>query len=279
MKEQTVITYVVTHISADFDQIPISESVYAVNLEELEIPEFVKGNNLAESRFFFSRHPFECSSEVVGFVSARWNDRFPSMPRLGNLGTIVKALPTSCVFAPLVTAVPSRQALNIWIGLQNLDHPGMGLFLKSVADEALRERARKDLASRGLGVAILGGQVFLSKDNFLRLTFFMRRHLTDIISHHGKFPRFTYSCSRCGQKFERGVGRWGDSRHLGFLAERLIAMFFILNPEISPVAFDPPDSLSKLKRKPFRATLFLATNFIATKSLRKFNRMFRPCHH
>jgi hypothetical protein len=279
MIEQTVTTFVVTHLSSDFDQIPIGDSIFAVNLEELEIPEFVKGNDLAESRFFFSRHPFECSSDVVGFVSARWNDRFPDMPHLSNLAGVVGLLPKGCVFAPLITSVPSRVALRLWIGLQNLDHPGMGSILEGIANEAMGVKTRKDIASKRLGVAILGGQVFLGKENFLRLTYFMRHHLTNIISHYGKFPRFNYSCSRCGQNFEDGVGRWGRSRHLGFLAERLIALFFILNPEISPVALSRPDLLSKLKSRRYRDTFSLATNFMATKFLRLINRVLRPCGH
>jgi hypothetical protein len=279
MLEQTVTTFVVTHLSSDFDQIPISDSIFAVNLEELELPQFVKGNDLAESRFFFSRHPLECSSDVVGFVSARWNDRFPDMPSLSDLAGVVGLLPKGCVLAPLITAVPSPVALRLWVGLQNMDHPGMGSILQGIANEAIGVETRKSLAIKRLGVAILGGQVFLGKEDFLRLTYFMRHHLTTIISHHGKFPRFNYSCSRCGRNFEDGVGRWGRSRHLGFLAERLIALFFILNPEISPVAFSRPNLLSKLKSRRYRDTFSLATNFMATKFLRLFNRVLRPCGH
>jgi hypothetical protein len=107
----------------------------------------------------------------------------------------------------------------------------------------------------------------------------MRSNIYRVVNEHGIHPPFKYACSDCGLKFTHGVGRWGDSRHLGFLAERFLASFFIVHPELVPTTISGDEAIKLKSRNVLSAGLRLCYELVMTILLRARRRYFGRCVH
>lgn len=230
MSKQEVEIFVVSHLDSLLDAVPSNEEITKLNLDSLDIPEHYRGNHLAESRFFFARNALRSTAVVIGFASARWHERFPSLPKLDQVSALLVGLKPHRYFAPMTSPVLSSTGLEIWIAMQDLEHPGMGRFLR----KTVRDYTATRPLIKSFGYSVMGGQIFAPKDVFVDLQHFVVSNINTLYEKYGLFPPFKYSCSNCGRVFQDGVGRWSRVRHLGFLAERLISLYFILNSDLLP---------------------------------------------
>ena len=273
MEKKTVDIFVVSHLDSLLDQVPKSDDLVLINLETLDIPEEFRGNHLAESRFFLSDLVEKSSAEIIGFASARWHERFPDLPSLDKMGALASTLNPNQYFAPMLSPVLSKRGLRTWIAMQDLEHPGMGTLL----GEAFERESRKDPNQTVYGFSVMGGQIFIPRPEFLLLQEFVVRNLSAAYRQSGLFPPFRYACSTCGRVFDEGVGRWSNSRHLGFLSERFISLYFILRPDLLPmkVGTSSLQNLNSLSTKRFEYPSIVHVLF--TKAMRLKNRFLGQC--
>ena len=271
--------FVVSHLDSLLSQIEEGDSIVPINLERLEIPAEFRGNYLAESRLFLSDVPSRAKAKVVGTLSARWGERFPSLPRLEELPLLLCSLQPNSFFAPLITPVLGKLGLRAWLMLQEMDHPGIANLLRPIFVGSISKDSRGLSRRPKYGYAVLGGQIVLQRHEFLKLTEFMRSNIYRVVNEHGIHPPFKYACSDCGLKFTRGVGRWEDSRHLGFLAERFLASFFIIHPELVPTTVLGDEAIEAKSKNVLSAALHLYYELVMTILLRARKRYLGRCIH
>jgi hypothetical protein len=279
MSTPEVELFVVSHLDSLLSQIEAGDSIVPINLDRLEISSEFRGNHLAESRVFLSDVPLQAKAKVVGTLSARWGERFPSLPKLDDLPIPLSSLPPNSFFAPLITPISGRLGLKAWLMLQDVDHPGIANLLRPIFNMSNSKDSGNLPMRPKYGYAVLGGQIVLQRHEFLKLTEFMRSNIYRVVNEHGIHPPFKYACSDCGLKFTHGVGRWEDSRHLGFLAERFLASFFIIHPELVPTTVLGDEAIAVKAKNVLSAGLRLYYELVMTILLRARKRHFGKCMH
>ena len=279
MSAPEVELFVVSHLDSLLNQIEAGHSLVPVNLERLNISAEFRGNYLAESRLFLSDLPSKSKAKVVGTLSARWGERFPSLPRLDELPILLSSLPPNSFFAPLITPILGKLGLKAWLMLQEADHPGISNLLRPIFVGSISKYSGGPSIKPKFGYAVLGGQIVLQRHDFLKLTDFMKSNIYRVVNEHGLHPPFKYACSDCGLEFTHGVGRWEDSRHLGFLAERFLASFFIVHPELVPTTILGDEAIEVKSKNALRAGLRLGYQLFMTILLRARIRYFGRCVH
>lgn len=219
-------------------------AVSKILLDELEIADKYKGNALAENRFFFASLLEESKAKVVGLVSARWDQRAlgKNVPKLQNLSKYASKLDTNQVFGPDVIYVRSYLGLRRWLAYSDFVLPGIRPLLLEVIAREKSRRSKLRTLPHEYGHAVMGGQVLLNKSRMMELQAFMRLHINTVFDQYGLYPDYKYGCIRCGFESSEGIGRYNRSRLLAMFGERLLALFFILRPEIELMEFTHPNN-------------------------------------
>jgi hypothetical protein len=272
--DRKVEVFVVSHLDSLLEALPKLDSLTRVNLEKLVIPAEFVGNHLAESRFFFSELASTTDADVVGFVSARWHERFPDLPELDEMANLASRLEEGQYFAPMLSPVLTRTGLKTWMAMQELEHPGMGKLLRSAVESHGRISRKQKL-----GYSVMGGQIFTTKENFHLMLKFVAERVVSDHSKYGLYPPFKYACSTCGRVFRDGVGRWNKTRHFGFLAERYLSLFFILNAQMIPITFDSKGHLSPITPQGRKLEVPFWVHVSYARLVRLKNRLTGGCAH
>jgi hypothetical protein len=197
--------------------------VTSLNLNNLELPPPLDSNNLAEFRFFISKisAPFvDCDSVTV--LSARYEERFPWLPGIEKIVASGDFLPTDHFYAPLTFRLSGKAQFDKWVDAQDEVHPGMTSILRDFLSDHDYEVNRHPYI-------VMGGNVVLSGQDFENLRNFMCLAVSWVFQDVDSNLNFTFRCPICGHASGQFVGRWDDSRKMGFLLERMMAIWFVTN--------------------------------------------------
>jgi len=219
--------------------IPKNSSVEFINLSQLRIPEQYLGNQLAESRIFLSDilERSLTEYEYIGIIPARWNARFPEYELNSAVTTLLHARNNNVVVAPMASTLRSRNSISTWIRHNDLFHPGISRYLNDIQDSSTNNQY-VGKAFEYQPVAILSNTFLIHSSIFQNLLQFWRENFFQFLS--SDFPKydFTYRCRICGFISSDGVGRFDNSRHSGFLGERLTSLFFLSKENLKVVLPD-----------------------------------------
>ncbi len=225
---------VVSHSKEQLESVTDNASINKVLLSDLPIPTEFKGEDLAESRYLLTRNLIGVDYDMVGFVSARWSERFPLWPDLTNLADLLIRQPAGdfrqVVVAPNILRLAKFQ-IQPWIQAQDSVHPGMGKLLKE-----LIEFKQIDLSENRLYSLVMGNNFVLTSNYIDEFLDFWQECFEFLHQNYGLDFPYSYRCHTCGFVSEEKIGRWSRIRHAGFLMERVTALFFISNPELRPLS-------------------------------------------
>ena len=210
--------FVASHDSRQLYNVPEAIYIRRVELERINLPEPLRGELMAESRIYFDHDFRTCDSKYVGLCSPRWNERFPSWPKINQLDKPTFGLEGRQIFAP--QALTTKTA-NIpkWIKSQDLVHPGISKFLFEIWNEIGDLSIRKSWLPMG-NTYVLPHEVFVEvmiKWDYL-FPLVSRNHFSEL--------NFSHKCIKCGLESAAGVGRWKANRQASYLLERMIALIF-----------------------------------------------------
>lgn len=214
-----------SHDQSILEQLPDAEFMKKVNLENLDIPEEFKGQSLSENRFFLSSLCDQVNTEFVGVVSGRYEARYPYAPALMDLQKVVEKLKPGEFYTPWARKLRNISELRLWINTQDGVHPGMSRVINTLFDVS-------DLQE--VGAAFGGNQFILPKAQWDEFVAHWRNSFEEAINTWGKDIPFTYRCWNCGTFKPDGFHTYGPQRHLGFLGERITALFFSSRGDLTP---------------------------------------------
>lgn len=265
--------YVVSHDNQLLDALPSQSYLRRVNLNELGLVDELSSNQLAENRFLLTDQLLSDDFPLVGFVSARWNERFPLWPKIDELSPLLGDIATNKnAFCGPQTIMASGPQVKDWIGAQDHVHPGMSSLLL----EVLEATHRNNLDDSSVRPITMGNNFILNRDTARSFLNFWREAFSFLHSKYGFALPFSYRCARCGYTNPGGVGRWDATRHAGFLYERVSALYFATSPELVPLK-PKGNKIIELKRNlmaySFRAGPILYRMFFGVRF------MFTACTH
>ena len=273
MSSRSAIVHVVSHDDGLLAALPDRDYIAPANLNRLGLSEELAGNELAENRFLLTEKLREGSSDLVGFASARWDERFPKWPGLADLQPAFDQLPAenTAYFGPQ-TIVASGPQLARWIRAQDSVHPGMADLIV----ELLNATGRNNLDDTALRPITMGNNFVLPRELSNEFLDYWHAAFEFLHGKYGFDLPFSYRCPMCGLVDDEGVGRWSRARHAGFFYERVSAMFFATNPELR--AFKPGASTPTAVTRNHMAYLF-DVGPLAYRALYTAKRAGRPCTH
>jgi hypothetical protein len=216
--------FVASHDSSLLSKVPEANYIRRVELERIDLPEPFRGELMAESRIYFHHGFRTCDSKYVGLCSPRWNERFPSWPKINELDKPTFALKGRQILAPQALATKTTNVPN-WIKSQDLVHPGISKFLFEIWNEIGDQSFRKSWLPMG-NTYILPHEVFVEvirKWDYL-FPLVSKNHFNDL--------DFSHKCIKCGFESTTGVGRWKANRQASYLLERMIALIFASTKDI-----------------------------------------------
>jgi hypothetical protein len=257
---------VVSHDQKLLDRVPNRKFLKKILLSNIEIDEKYRGENLAENRYLIGNDFVEGDFDYFGFVSARWQERFPNWPQLDDLENEFASLnapsPTD-YFAPTSLRLNKLQ-LKSWLRAQNVVHPGMTDLLLELVRVNSIVVDRKQTYN-----LVMGNNFILPKQVASDFLKFWQESFHYLVEKYGLDFPFSYRCPLCGKENPLGIDRWARVRHAGFLMERVSALFFISRPELTPVIFTPT-GVSPTKKLAFFRGLGIGGRLLAlgTKFLR-----------
>jgi hypothetical protein len=217
--------FVLSHDPSILAALPDSDHLIKVNLEELDIPEEFKGQSLSENRFFLSKLCDDVKSDYVGVVSGRYEARYPYAPTLEQLSEVADGLKPGEYFTPWARTLRDESELELWVNTQDGVHPGMASVLNTLFE--FRELER-------VGAVFGGNQFILPRAEWQKFVHHWRSSFEDSIKTWGKDIPFSYRCWNCGSFKPEGFHTYGPKRHLGFLGERITALFFAMHGDLIP---------------------------------------------
>jgi hypothetical protein len=217
--------FVLSHDPGILAGLPDAEHIVKVNLEELDIPEQFKGQSLSENRFFLSSHCDNVTTDFVGVVSGRYEERYPFAPGLDQLDAVASQLKPGEYFTPWARTLRNKSELELWVNTQDGVHPGMASVLNKLFEYS-------ELNS--VGTVFGGNQLILPRAEWDQFVQHWRTSFEKSIQNWGKEIPFSYRCWNCGSFKPNGFHTYGPKRHLGFLGERITALFFAMHAELKP---------------------------------------------
>lgn len=222
MKFRTKI-FVLSHTTHLLDKLPIEHHIYPVDLGALPVGVF-QNNQLSESRAFFVDWGLWWVS-YIGFASARWDEKFPSVLNLASL----KHLPLrpDMVWCPM-KATPG------WIAHSCQWHPGMERLFSE-----LGELTGQSVEDMNLRSTVWCNSFICHKNIFKDLARFVRRYVQ--IFYHRYGFNLPFKCFPSCYKTDPYL------RHFGFWSERLTAWYFA--SRVGLQVCEIPSGLPKLKRE------------------------------
>jgi hypothetical protein len=208
--------FVLSHDDALLAAVPARSELRPVDLRDLGLAGDLATNSLAESRFFLSELALDVTTEYVGVLSARHDEKYaPRALTLDQLaqGAITPYLRPRRVFGPLVTGFGGR-----WVEGSDRVHPGLTALVREAAEEI-----------PGVDVSrptVLASSFIAHRDVYLEFIADFRRLFDTFHARYGlDFPH-VYRCSTCGTVFEDGHGRYQRDRHGAYFYERVTALYF-----------------------------------------------------
>jgi hypothetical protein len=238
--------FVVTHDPKLLDEIPDIPILQKTLLGELEIDQKYQGQNLAESRFLVSDDLLSGDYDFRGFVSARWDHRFPRWPKLSEIGTLFEGLTLPehqrSFFAPISLRLTKSQVQS-WLEIQDLLHPGMKGLMDQLIEFHSISFKRKVTYN-----LVMGNNFVIHSEVAEDFLAFWQESLVFLESAYGLDFPFKYRCHKCGVASEDGIDRWTRVRHAGFLLERVSALFFLSRPDLKSLYLHK-GRIVELKRK------------------------------
>ncbi len=239
---------VVSHDPQILNEVAQNPILRKVLLSELDIPQRYRGEILAESRFLIGNHFLEGKFDFRGFVSARWDQRFPRWPKLSTINVLFEdlklATSSRTFFAPNCKRLRESQ-VNLWVKSQDIFHPGMTALVEELIDFNRISFNTSDTYN-----LVMGNNFILPAtiaEDFLK---FWHESFSYLEMKYGLDFPFEYRCHKCGFNSSQGVDRWSRDRHAGFLLERLSALYFLSRPELVPLQHQN-GRISHVGKEPF----------------------------
>lgn len=273
MKTSELLIYVVSHDVALLNDLPKRDFLVPTLLGELGLPQELAGNQLAENRFLLTNLLTDNEASQVGFISARWNERFPTWPHIQELDALAlsESDDARSYFAPQTILATGPQVKN-WIKAQDAVHPGTSSLLFELLD-VLGADNLSDRSVRGIS---MGNNFIVTRDVALELLSFWQAGFNHLYKKYGFDLPFDYRCASCGLVSHQGVGRWDRSRHAGFLFERVTALFFATRTDL--VALEPHNGSNRKVRRSLLAHAF-ALGPLFFRIYKTLTRFGRRCDH
>jgi hypothetical protein len=265
--------FAVSHDQNLLDELPKTEFIKPILLDNLDLRDEHKGNELAENRLLLTDLLVNSQSGQVGFVSARWNERFPTWPQIECLDQLIyRGEETDRYYFAPQTLLASGAQVESWIKAQDAVHPGMSKLLFEVIDK-LSASNFDDSSLRGIS---MGNNFIVSGKTASELLDFWQTGFNYLFDKYGFDLPFEYRCASCGLVSDEGVGRWSRSRHAGYLFERLTALFFATNPSLIPI--EPHNGEHRKVRRGLISFGFTSGPFLF-RILKTILRFGKPCDH
>jgi hypothetical protein len=263
---------VVSHDIRALSSVPKKEFLKPVLLSSLPISKRFLGENLAESRFLVGDDLLDGDFDFKGFVSARWDERFPQWPRLEKLDSLFENVITESepkfFFAPITYRLSANQVKE-WLDAQNLVHPGMREILTDLMGyQSLR------VEEGVIHNLVMGNNFILPKDIAREFLLFWRTSFDYLVEKYGLDFPFNYRCPKCGLESIDGIDRWTRVRHAGFVMERVSALFFLSRPDLTSKILKKGKIVDVSRKVIYR---WLGLGFHLSVAASRIAKLGRPC--
>jgi hypothetical protein len=270
-KSGRVEIFVLGHDQALLDAVPEVDGLTPTNLNSVSIPDRLTGQSLAEHRFLIDRVVDACEAEWIGIVTARWDEKFPNWPELGDLPkyAIGNLSNPSFVAAPAVFWW-LRSDIRRFSVRQDLRHPGMGELLSD--PEAPPVRPSANWATP----LVYNNNFITHRSVFFDWLHYWREQFDYYDSRHGLSLPFQVACPKCGQILPEGSTHPGLSyaptRHAGYFYEQISARYFSLRDDL--IVVGP----SGAPIRPDLYQLAIPTLYWRSPGIRRLSQRYRgPC--
>jgi hypothetical protein len=217
--------FVLSHDEALLAAVTPRPALRPVDLRDLHLPDAVAGNSLAESRFFLSERALDVTTEYVGVLSARHDEKYADrgMLTLDQLAqcAITPYLRPRRVFAPMATRPGGR-----WVERSDLAHPGLTALVREAAEEIPGVDFSRP--------TLFANSFVVHRSAYVEFVGEFRRIFEIFHARYGlDFPH-VYRCSTCGTVSDDGQGRYQRDRHAAYFYERVTALCFA-RPQVDVV--------------------------------------------
>lgn len=215
--------FALTHLPDEFKRLN-SRNVEIVDLNNLDLPPELSGNQLAENRFFLSGKSDLVQSDFIGIVPARMGERYPKWPNLKKIESSFALSADADAGSPSLGHFEGEGQFSLPTALVE-GHPGIEEVLQYLCVEM-------DLRPPGKFSAPWGNTFFVSHKIYKDFLVFWRQAFSVLHTRYGfDFP-ISHRCPLCGRESQSGIGRLGDNRRAAYVYERVTMLFFAINQKI-----------------------------------------------
>lgn len=230
MSDRTTV-FVLGHNPRLLARVPAGRGLTTVNLDELDLPPRLRGQELAEARFFLADAIDHCEAEWIGLVSARWEDKWPAWPGLAELPALASGLSDPrMVVAPAVWWWPGADAVQ-YAARQDRRYPGMGALLDDPGAPQISPHGRR----RGLRPLVFNNTLIAHRSVVRDWVAHLRASFAYYDGRYGLDLPFEVECAWCGTVLRDAEGQrtthpgrlYEPTRHAGYFYEALTAKYFL----------------------------------------------------
>lgn len=228
---KSISLFVLGHTDAVLATYSGDDRVIPVNLNALDISDRLRGQDLAENRFFLADFLDTVDSEWIGLLTGRWEDKFPQYPPIMQIPDHVDFLrrPDQAI-APALFWWPSPDVPR-FSRRQDLRHPGMRALLDDPDAPQITAVHR-----RGMSPLAYNNQLIAHRTVVAGWVDFLRRSFDYYDAQYGLDLPFEVKCPTCGALCRDGDGgrtshptglRYDPTRHAGYFYEQITAKYFL----------------------------------------------------
>jgi hypothetical protein len=239
------------HTDANLARVPRAVGITAVDLRTVSVPADYE-DRLAETKFLLAPQARETTADYVGLCSVNYDRKWPDPPHLADLPRLARHL------GPSLALGEGLIGLDEWMASAEWHHPGLAAVLERVAETF-------DLELHN--VPVPGANTFIChREHYLWMLDRFSAMMEAVFDWYGTEIPFRYRCPDCGTSSDSGYGRWTDSRHVGYVGERLTRLIFATRPDIS---FWTPAAFERSSRR----------RWVRGRARRKVNELLQPTRH
>lgn len=228
---KSVSLFVLSHDPAVLHEYRGDDRVVPANLNELSLPARLRGQDLAETRFFLTDFLDTVDSEWIGVLTGRWAEKFPRNPAIMDIPDRIDFLerPDQAI-APALFWWP-RADIARFSKRQDLRHPGMA----SLLDERGAPQVTPILGP-GMNPLVYNNQLIAHRTVVAGWLDFLRRSFDFYDSRYGLDLPFELECPTCGALCRDRDGNrishpsgltYDPIRHAGYFYEQITAKYFL----------------------------------------------------
>ena len=232
---ESVAVFVLSHQQFRLDALGVHPNVHPINLNELSLTERLKGQDLAEARFFIADALDSSEAEWIALVSARWSEKWPLWPGISELPDVMSGLnDPAMVVAPATWWWPAHD-VRAFADRQDRRYPGVGALLSDPQSPVVSALPHSRLNP------LVFNNTFIAHRTVVRDWLAYFRSCFDYFDgRYGLDLPFEVQCAWCGLLLRNDDGEriphpgrlYEPIRHAAYFYELITTTYFASRPDL-----------------------------------------------